>query len=449
MKTIYGENMKKEKNTKVIISPYIYIMLSFLGVIILGSILLYLPISLQDGVTLPYIDSLFLSTSATCVTGLSTVANINETFTYFGKIVLIFLMEIGGLSIVTIASFLLVLFGKKMGFSSKFFLTNALNQNSQKGIIAFLKKVVFMSLIIQGLFLIFNTIILSKYYDNFISLFGVAIFHTVSSFNNAGFDIFGSSSMINYSTDIWLNITTMLEIVLGGLGFLVLGEIILLPFQKRLSFHSKVVLLFTLVLILIPMVIFRFTMNITWLEALFTSVTARTAGFTTIDLATKMNETAAYPIMLILMFIGASPGSTGGGVKTTTFFTIIITIIYACIGKKPKAFKRNIAQESITKSFALIMISLAYVLTLIVLLKIFEKAIPFTSLMFEAFSAFGTVGVSMGITQSLTIASKILIIITMFVGRIGPLSFVSFWSHSFMEEKSANVRYVEEKITIG
>ena len=441
--------MTTKKNKKIIISPYIYIMLSFLGVIILGSILLRLPISLKDGINLPYIDALFLSTSASCVTGLSTVASVDATFTYFGKVVLIFLMEIGGLSIVTIASFLLVILGKKMGFSSKFFLTSALNQNSSKGIITFLKRVVIMSLIIQAVFLIFNTIILSKYYDNFLSLFGVAIFHTVSSFNNAGFDLFGTNSMINYSTDIWLNISTMLAIILGGLGFLVLSEIFALPFKKRLSFHSKVVLLFTLLLILIPTVIFRLTMNVTWLEALFTAVTARTAGFTTIDFTTKMNETAAYPLMLVLMFIGASPGSTGGGVKTTTFFTIIITIIYACIGKKPKAFKRNIAQESITKSFSLIMISLTYIVILSMLLKIFNNEMPFTYLLYEAFSAFGTVGVSMGITANLSLASKILICITMFIGRIGPLSFVSFWSKSFMEEKTANVRYLEEKIIIG
>ena len=441
--------MTTKKNKKIIISPYIYIMLSSLGVIILGSILLRLPISLKDGINLPYIDALFLSTSASCVTGLSTVASVDATFTYFGKVVLIFLMEIGGLSIVTIASFLLVILGKKMGFSSKFFLTSALNQNSSKGIITFLKRVVIMSLIIQAVFLIFNTIILSKYYDNFLSLFGVAIFHTVSSFNNAGFDLFGTNSMINYSTDIWLNISTMLAIILGGLGFLVLSEIFALPFKKRLSFHSKVVLLFTLLLILIPTVIFRLTMNVTWLEALFTAVTARTAGFTTIDFTTKMNETAAYPLMLVLMFIGASPGSTGGGVKTTTFFTIIITIIYACIGKKPKAFKRNIAQESITKSFSLIMISLTYIVILSMLLKIFNNEISFTYLLYEAFSAFGTVGVSMGITANLSLASKILICITMFIGRIGPLSFVSFWSKSFMEEKTANVRYLEEKIIIG
>ena len=441
--------MTTKKNKKIIISPYIYIMLSFLGVIILGSILLRLPISLKDGINLPYIDALFLSTSASCVTGLSTVASVDATFTYFGKVVLIFLMEIGGLSIVTIASFLLVILGKKMGFSSKFFLTSALNQNSSKGIITFLKRVVIMSLIIQAVFLIFNTIILSKYYDNFLSLFGVAIFHTVSSFNNAGFDLFGTNSMINYSTDIWLNISTMLAIILGGLGFLVLSEIFALPFKKRLSFHSKVVLLFTLLLILVPTVIFRLTMNVTWLEALFTAVTARTAGFTTIDFTTKMNETAAYPLMLVLMFIGASPGSTGGGVKTTTFFTIIITIIYACIGKKPKAFKRNIAQESITKSFSLIMISLTYIVILSMLLKIFNNEMPFTYLLYEAFSAFGTVGVSMGITANLSLASKILICITMFIGRIGPLSFVSFWSKSFIEEKTANVRYLEEKITIG
>lgn len=441
--------MKEKLLKKVHISPYIRIMVSFLAVIIIGSILLSLPIAKKDGVNLSYIDALFLSTSATCVTGLSPVISVNDTFSIFGKVVMVILMEVGGVSVITLASFVLLMFGKKMGFASKNFLTSVLNQNTPRGITKLLQRVVIMSAAIQFVFLVVNTIILSKYYDNFLQTLGVAMFHTASSFNNAGFDLFGSSSMIGMANDIALCLSTILAITLGGLGFIVLANLINLPFTKRLSFHSKVVLLVSSILIIIPTIIFKIGMNITWMEALFTSVTARTAGFTVIDFCAKMKETVAYPLMLLLMFIGASPASTGGGIKTTTFFTIVITIIYASIGKKAHAFKRTISQESIIKSFALVWISILYIIILIIGLKAFNNDMSYHDLVFEAFSAFGTVGVSMGITPFLSLGSKIIISITMFVGRIGPLSFISFWSNSFMEEKSANVRYVEEKIIIG
>lgn len=441
--------MKIKDTTRIKTSPYLLIIASFLFVIIIGSLLLIQPFSQNENVNLEFIDALFISTSATCVTGLSTVNSINETFSVIGKIIIIILMEVGGLSLVTFTTFILILFRQKLGFSRKNFLANALNQNSIKGIIPFLKNIVILSFSIQGILFILNIFALAKYYDNFFNLLLVSLFHTASSFNNAGFDLFGSNSMINFSNDIFLNITTMLGIILGGLGFFVIGELIIFPFQRRLSFHSKAVILMTSILIFIPTLVFRFTMNINWLEALFTSVTARTAGFTTIDFYSKMHDTPAFPLMLLLMFVGASPSSTGGGIKTTTFFTIIMTIAYGSIGKKPKAFKRNIAQESITKSFSLVMISLAYIILLIIGIKFFEKDMTINDIVFEAFSAFGTVGVSMGITSSFSLGSKILICLTMFVGRVGPLSFVSFCDRSFAEEEHANVKYVEEKVIIG
>ena len=441
--------MKIKKSKNMQISPYILIILSFLITILFGTLLLSLPFSKNDGVEVSFIDTLFISTSASCVTGLSTLTSIVDTYSVFGKVVLVILMEIGGLSIITLASFVLMLFGRKMGFSSKLFLTSALNQNTPRGILSLLKKIVIVSFSIQTVFIIINTFILYKYYGDFFETLGVAIFHTASSFNNAGFDIFGSSSMIEYHSDVLLSLSTILAITLGGLGFIVLAELISLPFNKHLSFHSKAVLLISSILIFIPMIVFKFSMNISWLEALFTSVTARTAGFTVIDFSVYMRENIAYPLMLILMFVGASPVSTGGGVKTTTFFTIIVTIIYSSVGKKPRAFKRSIGSEAILKSFTLVFISLAYILLLSIGLKAFNSDLTYQDLFFEAFSAFATVGVSMGITPLLSIGSKILICITMFIGRVGPLSFVSIWNNSFMEEKSANVKYVEEKIIIG
>ncbi len=441
--------IRNKKIKRIHISPYIVIIFSFLITILIGSILLSLPIAIKDNVESSYLDSLFISTSASCVTGLSVFPNISETYTLFGKIVLIFLMEVGGISIVTLASFVLLMLGKRFGIGPRFFLANLLNQNSLKGVIDLLKRIIIISLSIQFIFVIINYFILAKYYDSFLETLGVSIFHTASSFNNAGFDIFGSTSMINFNTDVLLNISTMVLIILGGLGFIVLAEILYLPFKRHLSIHTKIVLITTLVLILLPTVLFRISMNVSTLEALFTSVTARTAGFTTIDFSVAMKETPAYPIMLILMFIGASPCSTGGGIKTTTFFIVIATIVNIILGKKPQIYKRTIARESIVKAMLLVMISLTYIIILIILLKVFNRDIAYQDLAFEAFSAFGTVGVSMGITPSLSIGGRILIIITMFVGRLGPLSFIGFWSNNFMKNSSLNVQYVEEKIIIG
>lgn len=446
MEEIITEHKKRKKFH---ISPYIVIILSFLITILIGSILLILPISLKDNTNYNYLDALFISTSASCVTGLSVVSNVSTTYTLFGKIVLVFLMEIGGISIVTLASFVMLMLGKRFGIGPRFFLASLLNQNSLKGIIQLLRKIILISISIQIIFVAINYFILAKYYDDFLTTLGVSVFHTASSFNNAGFDIFGDSSMIKFTSDVALNITTMILITLGGLGFIVIAEIIQLPFRRKLSIHTKIVLITSLILVLLPMVIFRLTMNVTLLEALFTSVTARTAGFATIDFSIKMKETAAYPIMLLLMIIGASPCSTGGGIKTTTFFIIVATIANIILGKKPQVFKRSIARESIIKAMLLLLISLVYLFILVTLLKVFNNDMSYQDLLFEAISAFGTVGVSMGITPYLSMGGKILIIITMFIGRIGPLSFIGFWSNNFMKNSSLNVQYVEEKIIIG
>ena len=438
-----------EKRSKVKkITPYFYVMISFLIVILIGTVLLLLPISKKEG-SLSFIDALFTSISATCVTGLA-VEPICD-LTIFGRIVICVLIEIGGLSFLTIAIFVLVILGKRLSIGSRFMMKEALNQNTASDIIPLIKRIVTISFSIQLVFIIVNFFIfLNSGFDVFTS-FGYSAFHTISSFNNAGFDIFGYDSMISFSNNILLNISTMLLIVLGGLGFIVYIDIF--NFKKRYyHFHTKVVLTMSSILIVFGTLLIKLMLggNVTWLEAIFTSVTTRTAGFTTIDLS-QIDQSPVFMIMLMLMFIGASPCSTGGGIKTTTVFTLLISIIYMAVGKKPKAFNRRISTDSILKAFTLCTIAIFYciVVTFLVHASLVSQGIGLGQVAFEVVSAFGTVGLSTGITPQLNVFSKIIIGITMFIGRLGPLTIASLWNRNWMKNTNSEVDYIEEKIMIG
>jgi len=303
---------------------------------------------------------------------------------------------------------------------------------------------------------VINFFILLRYF-NWSEAIGYSLFHTISAFNNAGFDIFGSNSMISFNNDVLLDISTMVLVVLGGLGFIVIVDIFSQKKANRgLSFHTKVVLSTTLTLIIGGFILIKLALydQITWLEALFTSITARTAGFTVINLKEVLeplgeNLNPIFILIIFLMFVGASPCSTGGGVKTTSLFTIVVSIYYLARGKKPKAFKRNISNDSILKAFSLVILALLYIMIITFAISAIEKEMSFTDITFEVVSAFGTVGLSMGITSSLSTISKILIAMTMFFGRLGPLTIASLWNSNWMKQTNEGVRYIEEKIIIG
>lgn len=438
----------KQKSKVKKITPYFYVMISFLIVILIGTLLLLLPISKKEG-SLSFVDALFTSISATCVTGLA-VAPICD-LTIFGRIIICLLIEIGGLSFLTIAIFVLVILGKRLSIGSRFMMKEALNQNSASDIIPLIKRIVTISFSIQLVFIIVNFVIFLVSGFNIPTSIEYSIFHTISAFNNAGFDIFGYDSMISFSTNIALNISTMLLIVLGGLGFIVYIDIF--NFKRRyFHFHTKVVLTMSAILIVFGTLVLKLLMGaeITWLEALFTSVTTRTAGFTTIDLS-NIADKPAFMIFLILMFIGASPCSTGGGIKTTTIFTLLIAIIYMAVGKKPKAFNRRISTDSILKAFTLCTIAIFYciVVTFLVHASLASNGVSISDVAFEVVSAFGTVGLSTGLTPALNVFSKIIIGITMFIGRLGPLTIVSIWNKNWMKNTKSEVDYIEERIMIG
>ncbi len=437
------------KKSRIKIHPYVFIILTFLCVILLGTCCLMLPWAVTDGKSLGFVDALFMSTSSVCVTGLSVIIPAAK-LSIFGKIVMALLMEVGGLSFLTIAVCFFAMLGGKIGIGNRYLLKEALNQNSLAGIIHLVKRIILISFIIQIFGTFLNYLALMKTYNyEFWKTFGVSIFHSIASFNNAGFDIFGNGSLIPFKDNILLNISTILLIVSGGLGFIVIEEIVAKRSLRKLSIHSKIVLLMTFFLILSGMFIFKISMwnDITWLQALFTSVTCRTAGFTSIDMSHL--PPAAYVMAVVLMFIGASPCSTGGGIKTTTLFVMFLTFIYYARGKKPKIFHRRISDSSIFKAFVLFGVAVVIVLVATLIIGLSQPNLGISAILFEVVSSFSTTGLSLGITPALNSFSEIVLCFMMFFGRLGPLTIIGVVNHNWMTESKENIQYVEERIIIG
>ena len=433
------------------IHPYLIIILTFLGVILSGTFFLVLPVSGAHGKSIGFVDSLFMSTSAVCVTGLGTV-NIASGLSLFGKVIMAILMEIGGLSIITIAIFFFTVLGAKLSVSNKFLLREALNQSSVKGVTTLVIKIIIWAAIIQTVGVILNLFALVPYYNgNFAKALGYSIFHSIASFNNAGFDAFGSDSMIPFSGNLMLNTSTMFLIIFGGIGFVVLSDIIKKRSWKLLQLHTKIVLITTVSLIFVGALLIKLTAwtDITWLQAFFTSVTCRTAGFTTYDMSELTKHPATYVVIIVLMFIGASPCSTGGGIKTTTFAVAIISTIYYARGKKAKAFKRKIDNAQIFKSYVLIGMAVMIVAIGTFIVCAAQKELGLMESLFEVVSAFSTTGLSMGITSKLNAFNKLFICLIMFTGRLGPLTIIGLVNKNWMTESSEEIQYVEESVIIG
>lgn len=439
-------------------SPYFWIIISFVCVIIAGTLLLALPFSTTKEGGLTILEAFFTTVSSVCVTGLSVVSNTGESFTFFGKLVIMILIEIGGLSFLTLTIFFLSAFKVKLGISETFLMREQLGQNTLKNLESLTMKIVRLTLSIQAIGAIITTFIIYFSHDSGLSFsfwdsLEIGIFHAVSSFNNAGFDIFGTpNSMIPYASNIALNIVTMILIILGGLGFVVIIDIGKNRSFKKLTLHSKITLVTTTTLVVFGAIAIKCSMwnNMTLLEAFFLSVTSRTCGFTSYDLS-KMSETC-YCIVIILMFIGASSGSCGGGVKTSTVFVVITFIIYYIKGKTPKAFYRRISNKVLIKALALINFTLIFDVIMTMLICAFETNNPditFKEILFEQVSAFSTTGLTMGITSSLTTASKIALCVSMFVGRVGPLTFMGVMNKQWLYESEEKIKYVEENVMIG
>ena len=407
-------------------------------VILLGSALLALPISSATGESVPYIDALFTATTSTCVTGLVTVTTAS-TWSTFGHVVILILIQIGGLGVITVISGIMIMLQKKMGIGDRLLLQDAFNLNTMSGLIKFLKKVLLGTFIIEGIGAILYMFV-------FIPDFGargiwISIFNSVSAFCNAGMDIFGDNSLCNYATNPLINTVTSLLIVLGGLGYIVWWDVLRVfktrtkenkKIFRRLTLHSKIAIVATLVLLFIggalififeysnPLTIGNMSLFDKIQVSMFQSVTTRTAGFVSIPQENLTNASAV--VSVILMMIGGSPVGTAGGMKTVTIAVLVASTIATIKNKSaPTLFGRKISSDSIKKSIAVVMTFIA-IFTISTLLLLATNNVAVIDAVYETASATATVGLSRALTPSLNMIGKLIIIGTMYLGRVGPIS---------------------------
>ncbi len=432
-------------------SPAQILASGYLVVILIGTIFLTLPIATVDGQGLALIDSLFTATSATCVTGLI-VVNTGSTFTMFGQMVIMILIQIGGLGIMTMSTAFALITGRRISLRQRLVIQEDLNQMGISGLLRLIQYILTVTFVIEGTGAVLLFTRLIRDYPLGKAIFH-SVFHAVSAFNNAGFDLFGSS-LETYVGDLVINLTVVMLIILGGLGFAVLAE--LYDKRKITSLHAKMVVMTTLVLLVSGFILFfaleynnsatmgNLNLGEKILASLFLSITPRTAGFNTVSTG-ALHQSTLFLIM-IFMFIGASPGSTGGGIKTTTVGTLFASIWTTIRGKNDvEAFNRRLDYEIIDKAFAILLLSIMVILIMTFVLSITES-LNLIDILFETISAFGTVGLSTGVTASLSKIGRVLIIMTMFAGRVGPLTLAVAMSEN---RKKAQFHYPKEKIIVG
>ena len=454
---------KPKKAAKFAPSTTQIIMLSFLGAILLGSALLVLPFSTKSGESVDYIDALFTAVSATCVTGLVTLPTV-ATWSVFGQIVILILIQIGGLGVITITAGLMVAIHRKMGLKDSQLLSDALNVSTLSGLAEFVKKMLLGTFIIEGVGALMYMIV-------FVPDFGakgiwISIFNSVSAFCNAGIDIVAENSLCNYATNPLVNVVTCLLIILGGLGYVVWWDIIrVLKDVKRTKFrcvfkltlHSKIVLVSTFALILIggvsilafeynnPLTLKNYNFFDKMQIAFFQSITTRTAGFATLPQENLTNASAI--ICLILMFIGGSPVGTAGGIKTVTIVVLFATTIATVRGKNEVTlFQRNLSKQVTRKAVAVAFSSFIIVALSTILLSLSTDA-PALDVIFETVSATATVGLSRNLTSSLNVWGKLILSATMYFGRIGPISLAT--SFNLKKENINIIKNPTEDVRLG
>ena len=450
---------KKEFTTTRIIA------LGFLGTIVFGTLLLMLPVSAASGEMTNFIDSLFTATTSVCVTGLVTVPTYAH-WSVFGQIVIALLAQVGGLGVITFTMLFLMALGKRIGLKQRLLIQDAYNLDTIQGMVILIKKILKGTLIVEGVgALLYMTVFIPEF--GWIGIWK-SVFNAISAFCNAGMDVLGPDSLAPYVANPIVNITTMLLIILGGIGFPVWWSVLDMFCRRRrkrrtlftgahhLPLHTKMVLFMTLSLIAGgALLIFLLEYNnpetlgnLPWWQkiqaALFQSVTTRTAGFLTISQAGLRKATAM--ICCLLMFIGGSPSGTAGGVKTTTVAILVLTVI-RCIRDRndTEMFGRKINGNLVRRALSIFMVSFGVMLLAVIALAIVQPG-DFIDCLFEVISAIATVGLTRDFTTELTVAGRIIIIVTMYIGRIGPISLALFFnSRRFVNLKT----YPEEKVGVG
>lgn len=437
------------------------IMLGFLIGAVIGSILLFLPFCQRQGVNLSYIDALFVAVSSICVTGLSTV-NIGATFSAFGQVVLLFLIQMGGLGIVTFTTLVLIIFQRKITLSDRILMQNAYNLDTLSGLVNLTMRIIRTTACIELMGAVLYAIVFIPEYGPI----GIwyAVFHSVSAFCNAGLDVLGGNSFCQYRDNILLNMTTMFLIISGGLGFPVYWEIARYFRQMRrrsktrfrMSFHARLVIRATCFFIVFGMLLtllLEFNNPATLgglsvpkklMAALFQSVTLRTAGFATIDQAGF--SSASCLIYLFWMFVGGSPAGTAGGVKTVTVTLLFASVMANIRGKREVSLlERKVTDTIIRRCVAIIIFSLTVMLVLTGALLAVQQY-DFLDAMYEMVSAIATVGLSRGMTGALTPAGKVIVMLAMYLGRIGPITLALAFNSN---KRTADVSHAEAKVIIG
>lgn len=415
----------------------------FAAVILLGSLLLSLPISVRDGVELNYIDALYTSTSAVCVTGLISV-DPYDTFTPAGQFFLALLMQVGGLGVTAVGAGIILLMGRKMDLKSRNLVREGMNFSSGRGVIHFIRDVFITTLVFEIIGAVLSFIVFIRDFPFWRAL-GVSAFHSIAAFNNSGFDIIGGfQSLTAYKDNIFLNLLTAALIFFGGIGFLVIKDILTHKFKwKKYSMHTRVVLSVSAVLTVLGTILLKITEDMSWLGAFFNSVTARTAGFATFPLGGFTN--AGLLVMIVLMIIGASPGSTGGGIKTSTLFVLLHGVKSAATNKSEHAFHYAIPKDAFKKAAVITLIALTVIVSATFLMAALEPELSLSDILFEMTSAFGTVGLSTGITPTLGMGAKLVSIFVMYIGRLGPWTIITLWYFS----RGERISYPEGNIAIG
>lgn len=429
------------------------ILLGFVILVLIGAILLMLPISSKDREVTPFIDALFTSVSAGCVTGLI-VKDTQTSWSLFGQVIILMLIQIGGMGVVTMTTFFTMFTGKTLDLKTRAVMQEAVSAPNIGGIAKLTGFIVKGTLLIEGLGALLISPVLIK---DFGAIKGIwySIFMSISAFCNAGFDLMGSkgecSSLMYYADNPLINIVFILLILTGGLGFLTWSDIKNYGFKlKKYSTQSKVILVAELVLVLVPALYF-FTFELTdepmkarILESFFAAVTPRTAGFNTIDYNSL--SPAGITLSIILMLIGGAPGSTAGGMKITTI-VVLLSVMMSVFGqeKSPAIFKRRISSEVINSALAVFFMDLILFIGGSIALSLIEK-LPMTKILFECASAVATVGITMGITSGLSVASKLILIFIMYTGRVGGLTLIFA---AVARKNLWNERYPLDHIAVG
>ena len=459
--------MKAQKKT---INPYFLVILSFIVIILVGAVLLMMPFSRTANNFGSFIDCLFLATSATCVTGLNSFTQgIGDELTFWGQLIVMLMIQVGGLGFITLLTFFITLFSRKLQFKNRVLLSAMVNSEDAAEVVLFVRKIILISASFETLGFLLGLPVFLTNCNSVLEGLWYSLFHSISAYNNAGFDLFGSTSLIrgigNAFIDglptwayYYLCSYIMFLIVAGGISFVVVMDIFARRKFRQLRVFTKISLMMTGILLSVGFIVFFASEGFkSPFDALFQSVTCRTAGFATVDQDSLSVLGKAFSCFL--MFFGGNPLGTAGGVKTTTLYIIILAMVCYLAGRKVTSFHRRYSNGVIVKAMSLVLLAVATIFISFTLVYIFESDLDMNTtllsstksaaLIYEVFSAFGTVGVTVGITPYLSIGSKIVISILMFIGRLGPITFFQLLGSKMSIDDQSKYHYVEEDFLIG